>query len=230
MRVAVLASGSGTNLQAILDHQASLGGSGSAQVVLVASDRADAGALARARSAEITAIALDRESRANGLLAILGAHRVELVVLAGYMRLVPEDVVTHFRGRMLNVHPALLPAFGGTGMYGQRVHAAVIAHGARVSGPTVHFVDARYDEGPIIAQWPVAVLPDDTADTLAARVLEAEHMLYPLVVEAVAAGRVRLGDDGRVVLPGDAGPAHFGPSPDLRQAWSRQRDWLTGLP
>lgn len=228
MRVAVLASGSGTNLQAILDLHASLGANASAHVVLVASDQADAGALGRARAAGITAIALDRVARTSGLLAILGAHRVELVALAGYMRLVPPDVVAHFHGRMLNVHPALLPAFGGTGMYGHRVHEAVIAHGARLSGPTVHFVDERYDEGPIIAQWPVAVLPGDTPETLARRVLEAEHMLYPLVVEAVAAGSVRLGDDGRVVLPGSAGPAHFAPSPDLGVAQSRLRELLIG--
>jgi phosphoribosylglycinamide formyltransferase-1 len=228
MRVAVLASGSGTNLQAILDQQASLGASASARVVLVASDRAEASALARARGAGITAVALDHAARTSGLLSILGAHRVELVVLAGYMRLVPADVVRHFRGRMLNVHPALLPAFGGTGMYGHRVHEAVIAHGARISGPTVHFVDERYDEGPIVAQWPVAVLPDDTPDTLAERVLEAEHLLYPLVVEAVASGRVRLGDDGRVMLPGTAHPAHFVPSQDLSVAQPRLREWLDG--
>ena len=198
-RVAVLASGSGTNLQAILDHQRAMGwASSAAQVVLVASDRASAGALVRARDAGVTALALDAVARTSGLLALLGSHRVEMVALAGYLRLVPPDVVRHFRGRMLNVHPALLPAFGGPGMYGHRVHEAVIASGARVSGVTAHFVDERYDEGPIIAQWPVPVMPDDTAADLAGRVLAAEHVLYPRVVDAVAAGRVGLGDDGRV--------------------------------
>lgn len=197
-RVAVLASGSGTNLQAILDHARELGTQAAAQVVLVASDHADAGALARARDAGITALALDRAARTTGLLTLLSAHRVELLVLAGYMRLVPPNVVSHFRGRLLNIHPALLPAFGGAGMYGSRVHEAVIARGTRVSGVTVHFVDEHYDEGPIIAQWPVPVLPDDSADSLAKRVLAVEHQLYPRVVEAVAAGHVRLGDDGRV--------------------------------
>jgi formyltetrahydrofolate-dependent phosphoribosylglycinamide formyltransferase len=169
-------------------------------VVLVASDHADAGALARARDAGITAQALDRTARTSGLAAILASHRVEMVVLAGYLRLVPADVVSHFRGQILNVHPALLPAFSGPGMFGHHVHEAVIRRGLRLTGPTVHFVDERYDEGPIIAQWPVAVLPTDTPDELARRVLEVEHVLYPRVVEAVAAGRIRLGDNNRVLL------------------------------
>ena len=197
-RVAVLASGSGTNLQAILDHQSTLGASAVANVVLVASDHPDAGALARARDAGITALALDREARSSGLGGILVSHRIELLVLAGYLRLVPADVVAHFRGRILNVHPALLPAFGGAGMYGHKVHEAVIARGLRLTGPTVHFVDERYDEGPIIAQWPVPVLPGDTADLLAARVVAVEHRLYPAALDAVAGGRVTLGADGRV--------------------------------
>jgi folate-dependent phosphoribosylglycinamide formyltransferase PurN len=120
-------------------------------------------------------------------------------VLAGYLRLVPADVVAHFRGRILNVHPALLPAFGGHGMYGHRVHEAVVASQASLTGPTIHYVDERYDEGPVIAQVPVPVLPDDSADTVARRVLDAEHRLYPRVIEAVAAGLVRLGSDNRVI-------------------------------
>ena len=217
-RVAVLASGSGTNLQAILDQQSALGPAGSAQVVLVASDHADAGALARARDAGITAVALDRTARTTGLATILAAHRVELVVLAGYMRLVPPDVVAHFRGRMLNVHPALLPAFGGAGMYGDRVHEAVIARGQRLTGPTVHFVSEVYDEGPIIAQWPVPVFPDDTPHELAQRVLQMEHILYPRVVEAVAAGHIRLDENNRVVFETTSDLPHFGPVIDVAAA------------
>jgi len=214
-RVAVLASGSGTNLQAILDHQSALGASAVAHVVLVASDHPDAGALARARDAGITALALDREARSSGLAGILASHRIELLVLAGYLRLVPADVVAHFRGRILNVHPALLPAFGGAGMYGQKVHDAVIARGMRLTGPTVHFVDERYDEGPIIAQWPVPVLSGDTPDDVARRVLEVEHVLYPRVVEAVAAGRIRLDAGNRVVFARPFALQHFGPVPDV---------------
>ena len=108
---------------------------------------------------------------------------------------------------MLNVHPALLPAFGGKGLYGTRVHRAVLDVGARVSGATVHFVDAHYDRGPIAAQWPVPVLDGDTPETLAARVLRIEHLLLPRVVDAVARGVIRLADDGRV-LGGFAPPSH----------------------
>jgi len=213
-RVAVLASGSGTNLQAILDHQSTLGASAVANVVLVASDHPDSGALARARDAGITALALDREARSSGLGGILVSHRVELLVLAGYLRLVPPDVVAHFRGRILNVHPALLPAFGGAGMYGHKVHEAVIARGLRLTGPTVHFVDERYDEGPIIAQWPVPVLSGDTPAAVARRVLEVEHVLYPRVVEAVAAGRIRLDAGNHVVFDRPFVLQHFGPVAD----------------
>lgn len=202
-RVAVLASGSGSNLQAILDHQSALGAGAVARVVLVASDHADAGALERARAAGIAAEALDRNARTTGLAGILSRHRIDLVVLAGYLRLVPAEVVAHYRGHILNVHPALLPKFGGPGMFGHHVHEAVIASGARLTGPTVHFVDERYDEGPVIAQAPVPVLPSDTPDELAARVLQAEHQLYPRVVEAVAAGRIRLGSDNRVMYEGE---------------------------
>ncbi|MGQ0715527.1 MAG: phosphoribosylglycinamide formyltransferase, partial [Gemmatimonadaceae bacterium] len=136
---------------------------------------------------------------AAATLAMLQQHRAGLVVLAGYLRLVPAEIVRAFRGRMLNVHPALLPAFGGRGMYGARVHRAVLESGARVSGPTVHFVDEIYDHGPIVAQWPVPVFPDDTETALAARVLRAEHLLLPRVVHQVASGLVQLDDSGRVV-------------------------------
>jgi folate-dependent phosphoribosylglycinamide formyltransferase PurN len=135
------------------------------------------------------------------LEGLLAAHDVDLVVLAGYMQYVPLEVTRHFLGRMLNVHPALLPTFGGVGMYGPRVHRAVLAAGATTSGPTVHFVDDIYDHGTVIAQWPVPVRLDDDEHTLAARVLRAEHILYPRVIQAVAAGRVRLGPDGHIEHP-----------------------------
>jgi phosphoribosylglycinamide formyltransferase-1 len=214
-RVAVLASGGGSNLQAILDYQASRGDRAAARVVLVVSDQPEAIALARAESAGITALALTREQRTTELSAILATHHIDLVVLAGYLRLVPPDVVAHYRGRILNVHPALLPAFGGPGMYGNRVHEAVVASGANLTGPSVHFVDERYDEGPVIAQTPVPVLPEDTPDVVAQRVLAAEHQLYPRVIDAVAAGLVRLDSDNRVLYdesvdfrPLDTGIAH----------------------
>jgi phosphoribosylglycinamide formyltransferase-1 len=206
-RVAVLASGGGSNLQAILDHQSELGESAIARVVLVASDQPDAAALQRARAAGITARHLDRTARTTGLAAILDAHHIELVVLAGYLRLVPPDVVAHYRGRILNIHPGPLPEFGGPGMYGHHVHAAVLASGARLTGPTVHFVDERFDEGPIIIHLPViSVEPTDTPESLAKRVLYVEHHLYPFVINLVAAGTIRLGADNSVVFGDGTSP------------------------
>jgi formyltetrahydrofolate-dependent phosphoribosylglycinamide formyltransferase len=194
--VAVLASGGGSNLQALFDHLDGLGDHRAAEVVLVASDRAGAGALERARRHGVTAHVLDATARTTGLADLLTEYGAELVVLAGYLRLVPNDVTRAWRGHIVNVHPALLPAFGGPGMYGDRVHAAVLASGARVSGVTVHFVDEQYDRGAIIAQWPVPVLPGDTPPVLAERVLAVEHLLYPRVIQRLAAGEIRLRDDG----------------------------------
>jgi len=203
-RVAVLASGSGSNLQAMIDYFAALGDRSDAAVVLVASDRSSAGALDRARARGIRAVALDAAQRTAGMAALLDAEGIETIALAGYLRFVPAEVTRRWRGRIVNVHPSLLPSFGGAGMYGVRVHQAVIAAGVRVSGVTVHFVDEEYDRGPIIAQWPVPVLPNDSAETLAHRVLAAEHAVYPPVVHAVARGRITLGSDGRVA--GIVGP------------------------
>lgn len=188
MRVAVLASGGGTNLQALLD---ACRGDAPARVALVVSNKASAGALDRARAAGVPTDLLRDPADGPALRRLLEAHRIDLVVLAGYLKLVPEDVVQAFEGRMINIHPALLPSFGGHGMYGRRVHEAVLASGATVSGPTVHLVSAEYDRGPIVAQWPVPVAPDDTPETLAARVLAVEHQLLPAVVlEAARHGRV----------------------------------------
>ncbi len=192
----MFASGAGSNLQAICDHLDEQRTSATAEVVLVVSDREDAGALQRARARDLHAVWVPRD-RGDRLAALLAEHEVSLVALAGYLRLMPADVVAAYRGRMLNVHPALLPAFGGRGMYGSRVHEAVIRSGARVTGPTVHFVDERFDEGAIIAQWPVPVRTDDTPASLGSRVLGVEHRIYPWSVSAVAAGTVRLGADGR---------------------------------
>lgn len=188
MRVAVLASGGGTNLQALLDacHAPS-----PARLVLVASDKPDAGAVTRARAAGVETHHLADPADGQALERALTDRQVDLVVLAGYLKLVPANVVAAFAGRMINIHPALLPAFGGPGMYGLRVHRDVLESGATVSGASVHLVNAEYDRGPIVAQWPVPVKPGDTAESLAARVLEVEHRLLPAVVLAAAkAGRV----------------------------------------
>lgn len=196
-RVAVFASGGGSNLGAILAHGERLGSNRAADVALVASGRESAGALGRARERGIPAAVLAGLD-AQAMDKLLHEHRIDLVVLAGYLSLVPDLVTARFAGRMLNVHPALLPAFGGHGLYGQRVHRAVLDAGAKLSGATVHFVDAQYDRGPIIAQWPVPVRADDTPESLAARVLRIEHMLLPRALEAVARGTVTIDAEGRV--------------------------------
>lgn len=189
VRLAVFASGGGSNLQALIDRFNTR--KGGVRVTLVLSDREAAGALRRARAANIDASVIMVAGRppdyvARETLAALESGDVDMIALAGYLRLVPQVVVRRFRNRMINIHPALLPAFGGRGMYGLRVHEAVLASGSTVSGATVHYVDEQYDEGRIIAQWPVPVLAHDTPASLAARVLEVEHMLYPAAVELVA--------------------------------------------
>lgn len=197
-RVAVLASGGGSNLQAILDYLDAQPATQAMSVALVASDRAAAGALERARRHGVPAMALDATQRGDGLAAILEAHAIDYIALAGYLRFIPTGVTRQWRGRIVNVHPSLLPSFGGTGMYGIRVHHAVLDAGVRVTGVTVHFVDEEYDRGPIIAQTPVPVLPGDTPEVLAQRVLVVEHALYPVALNAVARGRVTLGANGLV--------------------------------
>ncbi len=186
MRIAVAVSGGGSNLQALLD---SLPATGPAKIALVLSNSAKAGGLARAEVKGVTTAVLRDFTSAEEWLALLEGHGIELIVLAGYLKLVPPEVIAAFRGRVLNVHPALLPAFGGPGMYGKRVHEAVIAAGVPESGCTVHLVDEEYDRGEILAQARVPVLPGDTADTLAARVLAEEHKLLPRVVLEVARRR-----------------------------------------
>jgi len=186
MRLAVAISGRGTNFAALL---AALPAGSPAEVALALSDRAAAG-LELARQRGIPTLELADPAEGRAWLAALSAHRIDLVVLAGYLKLVPDAVIDRYRGSIINIHPALLPAFGGPGMYGRRVHEAVLASGSTVSGATVHLVDEVYDRGAVLAQARVPVLTGDTPDTLAARVLDAEHRLLPAVVlAAAAAGR-----------------------------------------
>jgi phosphoribosylglycinamide formyltransferase 1 len=185
-RLAVLASGRGSNLQAIIDHFDNLARERVAKVVLVASNRADSPALLRAGTASIDTASFNPGDDGSELLALLRKFRIDLVVLAGYLKRIPPMVIEEYAGRIINIHPALLPAFGGEGMYGARVHEAVIASGATETGVTVHLVDDEYDRGPILAQWRVRVDKSDTAESLAARVLNVEHVVYPRVVEMVA--------------------------------------------
>jgi formyltetrahydrofolate-dependent phosphoribosylglycinamide formyltransferase len=186
MRLAVAISGRGSNLAALLT---ALPAGAPAEVALVLSNRAATG-LDLARERGIPALVLADPADGRAWLDPLAAERIDLVVLAGYLKLVPPAVVERYRGRIVNIHPALLPAFGGPGMYGRRVHEAVLAAGEPTSGATVHLVDEVYDRGAVLAQERVPVLLGDTPDTLAARVLEVEHRLLPAVVlAAAAAGR-----------------------------------------
>lgn len=189
-RIAVLASGGGSNLQAILNHFASLGDARWGEVVLVASNRSHAPALDRGRAAGVAAEYFDAGDPPV-LLDLLQRYHVEIIALAGYLRLIPENVVQCFRDRIVNIHPGPLPRFGGTGMYGARVHAAVLESGESHSAATVHLVDERFDHGVVLAQLPVEVLADDTPERLAARVLGAEHIIYPRILDALAATLVR---------------------------------------
>lgn len=187
-RIAVFASGSGTNLQALIDH---FHGSSTAEIALVISDQPGARARERAEEAGIQTHHIPVRTRpiaavTADTLDALESARIDLVVLAGYVRLIPADVVRRYAHRVLNIHPALLPGFGGKGMFGRKVHEAVLEAGCRITGPTVHFVNERYDEGRIVAQWPVPVLDGDTPETLADRVLRVEHELYPAAVEWLA--------------------------------------------
>jgi phosphoribosylglycinamide formyltransferase-1 len=187
MRIAVALSGRGSNLEALLD---ALGPGARAQVALVVSDRAEAVGLDHARERGIPAQVLSQPADGDEWLRLLWRFQIDLVVLAGYVKLVPAPVIAAYRGRIINIHPALLPAFGGKGMYGLRVHQAVLASGAQESGATVHLVDEVYDRGAVLAQARVPVLSGDTPDTLAERVLAVEHRLLPAAVLAAAtAGR-----------------------------------------
>jgi phosphoribosylglycinamide formyltransferase-1 len=183
----VALSGRGSNLEALLG---ALGPGARAQVALVVSDRSEAAGLDRARDRGIPAEVLFHPADGDEWLRLLWRFQIDLVVLAGYVKLVPAPVIAAYRGRIINIHPALLPGFGGKGMYGRRVHQAVLASGAQESGATVHLVDEVYDRGAVLAQARVPILPGDTPEILAERVLAVEHRLLPAAVLAAAtAGR-----------------------------------------
>lgn len=203
LKLAVFLSGSGTTLENLLERCAD--GSLDASVVVVVSSRADAFGLERARRRGIPAVTVARkgqpsvEAFSEKLFAAVEPYGVDLVCTAGFMCLL--RVPPTYEGRIVNVHPALLPAFGGKGYYGQHVHEAVLAHGCKVSGCTVHFLDNVYDNGPIIAQQTVPVLEGDTADTLAARVQAAERELFPQAIQLFADKRINVVNRVVRVLP-----------------------------
>lgn len=204
IRLGVLLSGGGTTLQNLLDRIAD--GRLDAQVVQVVSNNPDAYGLERARRAGVPTAVIERrgcpslEEFSRRIFDHFRSSDVKLVCMAGFLQLIqiPDD----FKWRVLNIHPALIPAFCGKGMYGHHVHEAVIAAGVKVSGCTVHFADNQYDHGPIVLQRPVPVLDDDTADALAARVFEEECETYPLAIQLFASGRLSVDGKRVPVSPG----------------------------
>lgn len=196
VRLGFLVSHGGSNMQAIIDAWKE--GRLHAEPAVVISNNSASGGMERARQEGIPAIHLSAATHPDpsdldaAIARALEAHGVDLVILAGYMKLLGPRTLSRYRGRILNVHPALLPKYGGKGFYGKRVHEAVLAAGERVTGATIHLVDERYDEGPIIAQSQVPVLAGDDADTLAARVLETERRLYVETLERIVQGEIGL--------------------------------------
>ena len=196
LRLGVLASHGGTNLQSIIDSCEAAWIP--AEVAVVISNNSQSGALERARKHKIDAVHLsnkhypDDEDLDEAIIEVLREHKVDLVCLAGYMKRRGPKFLSAFKNRILNIHPALLPKFGGEGFYGMRVHEAVLEAKERESGVTVHIVDDKYDHGPILAQKRVPVLPDDTPETLAARVLVEEHKIYSDVIGKIATGEIGL--------------------------------------
>jgi len=202
VKLGVLASGGGTNLQSIIDHCEA--GKIDAEVAVVISNRRRAMALERAKKHGIPAVWIDRRTFPSdvefnrAILDQLAAHEVELVCLAGYLRILSPEFIRAYQGRIMNIHPALLPSFGGEGMHGEHVHQAVLEAGCKVSGCTVHFVNEGIDTGPIIVQKAVPVEEGDTPATLAARILPFEHQAFPEAIQLYAEGRLEIVDGRRV--------------------------------
>ncbi len=200
INLGVLVSGRGSNLQSIMD--AAKAGKLNAKIAVVVSDKKEAQALERARQWGMTSVHLSpkdystRESYDNAVVKILQEYAVDLVVLAGYMRIITSALIAPYRNRVMNVHPSLLPSFPG--LHSQR---QALEHGVKMTGATVHFVDEQVDHGPIIVQAAVPVLDIDTEETLSARILEQEHRIYPLAIQWFAEGRLKI-MGRRVIIEG----------------------------
>jgi phosphoribosylglycinamide formyltransferase-1 len=196
LKIAFFASHGGSNMQAIIDRLKR--GGLPAESSLVISNNSGSGALERAQKEGIPAYHIssathnDRSEFVSAITDLLNHHEINLIALAGYMKKLPDEVIDFLGGNVLNIHPALLPKFGGKGMYGINVHKAVIEAGENESGATVHLVNSVYDEGRILAQKKVPVLPGDSPESLAARVLKAEHELYPETIEKIAIGEIKI--------------------------------------
>jgi formyltetrahydrofolate-dependent phosphoribosylglycinamide formyltransferase len=203
LALGVFASGRGSNFKAILN--AIREGRLDAEVRLLLSNKLDAGAITTAKENNVPSAVISsgnfssRNLFVNAMLSALSRHGVQLIALAGYMKKMPSEVISAYRNRIVNIHPALLPSFGGKGMYGHYVHEAVIEQGCKITGATIHIVDEAYDHGPIVAQRCVPVEENDTAETLAARVLKVEHQLYPEVLQLFALDRIEV-QNRRVIV------------------------------
>jgi phosphoribosylglycinamide formyltransferase-1 len=195
-RLVILVSGSGSNMQSIINSTKNGILKGLAQVVLVISNNPNAFALERAKNENIKAVCVERKSFEDeksfndAVLEELQNVKVDIVCLAGYMRMVGQGTIDVYRGRMLNIHPALLPKFGGKGMYGYHVHEAVVKAGEKKSGATMHFVEEEYDTGKIIIQWEVEVFRSDTPQDVAKKVSAIEHRIYPEAIKKVIENRL----------------------------------------
>lgn len=205
LRIAILASGRGSNFEAILKNI--LSGKLMAEIVVVISNKKSAGALEIARNHGIPAYFVsakqfpEQQDFDNEILKILEKHKANFIALAGYLKKLSPKIVRKYKNKILNIHPALLPSFGGKGMYGHHVHEAVLNYGCKVSGVTVHLVDESYDTGPPVIQRCVPVKDDDTPDTLAARVLKVEHQVYAEAIRYFAEGRVKIEGRRVKILP-----------------------------
>jgi len=199
MRIAIFASGSGSNAEAII--RASREGRLSFEVGLVVSNNVNAGVLQRAEALEVNNSVIDprsfesEELYITSLFSALDENGIDFIALAGYLKLVQPELIDKYRNKITNIHPALLPSFGGKGFYGMKVHEAVLEAGCKVSGVTIHLVNEKYDRGAIIAQRTLPVLDDDSPESLASRVLKIEHEIYPEALQLFEEGRVQLTDN-----------------------------------
>lgn len=186
-KIAILASGEGTNAERIIRYFSE---KRTAEVALVITNKTQAGVLKRTEKLNVPSLIITAREFADGeALKALHRYNIDFIVLAGFLLKVPDTILHDYPNKIVNIHPALLPKFGGKGMYGARVHEAVIAAGEKESGITIHYIDAHYDEGNTIFQATCPVLPDDTPDTLAARVHQLEYKYFPQIIEAVIPGK-----------------------------------------
>ncbi|GKV14946.1 hypothetical protein SLEP1_g25743 [Rubroshorea leprosula] len=212
-KLAVFVSGGGSNFRSI--HEACVRGSVNGDVVVLVTNKEGCGGAKYARDKGIPVILFPRiREEPDGLspkdlVTFLGRFGVDFILLAGYLKLIPVELIRAYPRSILNIHPSLLPAFGGKGYYGMKVHKAVIASGARYSGPTIHFVDEHYDTGRILAQRVVPVLASDTAEDLAARVLKEEHQLYIEVTAALCEERISWREDGVPLIRSKDNPKDY---------------------